>query len=411
MATGSTNSANNDGPATSLHRWQHGPDVWYSIMGTGDFITASLCGGTDYDSKLDVYTGDCAALTSVACDDQYCQGNAQVTWLSVAGTAYRIRVHGYQGATGSFTLNVTCAGPPPPPSPANDLCANAYPIACGFQAIGSTVNAGIDGPATDCNGGSVAPDVWYTVTGTGDNIMARLCFFTNYDSKLDVYTGACGALTSVGCNDNYCGDDAQVIWPSVAGTTYLVRVHGFNGATGDYRLQVICNANDFCANAMPIACGGTATGSTAGASMDGPATTCNGGSVAPDYWYSITGTGDNITASLCGGTDYNSKLAIYTGACAALTEVACNDDFCGTNAQVTWASVAGTAYLIRVHGYLGATGNYTLDVTCAGSPPPSVELTCPTSTTVAACQTQTAVTNAFNNWLATASGTAAATAF
>jgi hypothetical protein len=67
---------------------------------------------------------------------------------------------------------------------------------------------------------------------------------------------------------------------------------------------------------------------------------------------------------MCTGTSYDSKLDIYTGTCGALTSVACNDDFCGLQSQVSWASTAGVQYRIRVHGYAGATGAYTLTVTC-----------------------------------------------
>jgi len=38
--------------------------------------------------------------------------------------------------------------------------------------------------------------------------------------------------------------------------------------------------NDDCANALPIPCGSTVSGSTTLATLDGPATSCTGGSVA-----------------------------------------------------------------------------------------------------------------------------------
>ena len=377
-ASGTTATATLDGPAASCTGGSVAPDVWYTIVGTGGAITASLCGSA-YDTKIDVYTGACGSLTNIGgCNDDFCGLQSEMTWTSTLGTTYRIRVHGFAGATGAYTLNVTCAAV----GPANDNCANAIPIACGGTASGSTALATIDGPGASCTGGSVAPDVWYTIVGTGGAITASLCG-SAYDTKIDVYTGACGSLTNIGgCNDDFCGTQSQMTWTSTIGTTYRIRVHGFAGATGAFTLNVTCGPvpppNDNCANAIPIACGGTASGSTALATIDGPATDCGGGSVAPDVWYTIVGTGNAITASLC-GSGYDTQLDVYTGACGALTNIGgCNDDFCGLQSQMTWNSILGTTYRIRVHGFGGATGAFTLNVTC----PASCTITCPANVTV-----------------------------
>jgi Secretion system C-terminal sorting domain len=143
--------------------------------------------------------------------------------------------------------------------------------------------------------------------------------------------------------------------------------------------QSFAQANDACANATPIACGGSASGSTATANNDGPAGDCTGGSTAPDVWYTITGTGGAITASLC-GSGYDTQIDVYTGACGVLTNIGgCNDDFCSLQSQMTWTSTAGTTYLIRVHGFSNATGPFTLAVTCANTFPPdgAATVACP----------------------------------
>jgi hypothetical protein len=55
--------------------------------------------------------------------------------------------------------------------------------------------------------------------------------------------------------------------------------------------------------------------------------------------------------------------------------LACNDDFACTTggnlrSQVTFNSVAGRNYLIRVGGYNGASGAGTLSIACTLPPPP-----------------------------------------
>src|SRR5271169_908498 len=60
------------------------------------------------------------------------------------------------------------------------------------------------------------------------------------------------------------------------------------------------------------------------------------------------------------GSDFDTGLAIYTGACDALTEVACNDDTDGVTSQVTIPTTAGTTYSILVGGYGSDAGNLVL---------------------------------------------------
>ncbi|MBK8658086.1 MAG: PKD domain-containing protein [Bacteroidetes bacterium] len=59
---------------------------------------------------------------------------------------------------------------------------------------------------------------------------------------MDVYTGSCGSLVSVGCNDDgaSCGLESEYTWVSVIGTVYYIRVHGFLGDVGNYQMDISC---------------------------------------------------------------------------------------------------------------------------------------------------------------------------
>ncbi len=128
-------------------------------------------------------------------------------------------------------------------------------------------------------------------------------------------------------------------------------------------------ANDACVNAIAVSCASSVTGSTNFAAADA-APTCNAvTNTGKGVWYSIAGTGYPITASLCTGTSFDSKLSVYSGSCAALVCVGANDNFCGSQSQVTWSSVVGTTYYILVHGT--TSGNFTLNITC----PPLITVT------------------------------------
>ncbi|MBN1457376.1 MAG: hypothetical protein JW912_05955, partial [Sedimentisphaerales bacterium] len=88
-----------------------------------------------------------------------------------------------------------------------------------------------------------------------------------------------------------------------------------------------------------------------------------------DVWHSFTpAAADDYTVSLC-GSSFDTTLAVYDG-CSG-TEVICNDDYCGKQSQVLLKARAGYEYIIRVAGYDGARGSYTLNITQCDLPPDS----------------------------------------
>lgn len=104
---GSTrNTALNDGigPDCGLG-FVDSPGVWYSVVGTGNLMTASLPSAS-YDTRLTVYQGGCAALTCLGDADNVGDTQESVSWCSTSGVPYLILVHGAGGASGTFTLDM-----------------------------------------------------------------------------------------------------------------------------------------------------------------------------------------------------------------------------------------------------------------------------------------------------------------
>jgi len=71
-------------------------------------------------------------------------------------------------------------------------------------------------------------------------------------------------------------------------------------------------------------------------------------------------------------------LTVYSGACGALTEVACNDDNAsvgpcpgGTTSYISFTPTSGTTYRIRVAGYAGASGTFNIRATGGNAPSPT----------------------------------------
>ena len=87
--------------------------VWYSVIGTGNTMTADLCNGaTTYDSRLTVYCMGCDDAKCVDGNDDSCGLQSSVTWCSQNGVEYLILVHGYSSNTGSFELTISDDGVP-----------------------------------------------------------------------------------------------------------------------------------------------------------------------------------------------------------------------------------------------------------------------------------------------------------
>ncbi len=257
-----------------------------------------------------------------------------------------------------------------PPVITNDDCSNAYAIACGDSVTGETLTA-------TNSGGNAAPDVFYKFTGTGTPqlVTVSLCAATDYDSYLRVFDD-CDLANELAGNDDFCGLQSEVTFQSDGTSTYYIMVEGFGSNAGNFSLDVTCMdplPNDGCEGAIAVSCGDSVSGSTVGATIDNAAT-CGTSITSPGVWYKLednSGLAGDITLSLCNGTDYDSKISVYSGSCAALVCVDGNDDACGLQSEISFATDGNTTYYILIHGFGGATGNFTLDVTCTPTPPPN----------------------------------------
>ena len=278
-----------------------------------------------------------------------------------------------------FSMNFAYA------QPANDACSGAIAITCG-QTITASNAAATNDAVPACGLSAPRKGVWYTITGTGGLITLSTCSATtNFDTQIAVYTGACGALTCVGSNDNaagcanFFGRLSTVSFTSTFGTVYRIMVAGKLSASGTFTLAATCAVvappNDECANSILVTCGSTTTGSTVGSTTENPGTCGTSlADAAGGVWYRVVGNGGTVTVSLCGSA-YDTKVGVFTGTCGALTCVAGNDDSdnCGAfslQSQVAFSSTAGTTYLILVKGFSSNVGNFTMSVTCGAPPPP-----------------------------------------
>ncbi|MGE3107721.1 MAG: GC-type dockerin domain-anchored protein [Phycisphaerales bacterium] len=356
-------------------------DVWfrYTSPSCAGTVSISTCGSL-FDTRLAVYNAACpaAADSAIACNDDSAScgtGSLQssLAFTAAASTQYLIRVGGTAGATGNGTLNI--AGPAcGPVAPPNDACASAIPLTSGVTVAGTTVNATNDGTAS-CGTSSSSPDVWYSYTPASTaTVSVSTCNNASYDTVLSIHSGCGGSQIACVDDTSGCGLTTTVSATLTGGTTYLIRVAGYNGATGTFNLTATGGAapppgpaNDSCDNRIGIPLG-TIAFNTTGATTDGPAhASCasnNQTLITNDIWYNhpsqASGT---LTVSTC-GSSYDTWIAVYDDyGCLNFDSrlMACSDDFAcpgggTTQSQVAVSVQSGRSYTIRVGGFNGATG-------------------------------------------------------
>ncbi|MFK7968904.1 MAG: dockerin type I repeat-containing protein [Bacteroidia bacterium] len=373
--------------------------VWYRYVGDGDPITFETC-GSSYDTKLNVYAPffGCAVSQCLAAGDDECGGNARVSISTTAGSEYFILVHG-DGASARGDYELTAI-----PGANNDECIDAIAVTCGDVVSGNTASSNTDGLAFSCN--SIGYDgfsggVWYKITGAGGPITASLCG-SDFDTKIHVYSGNCalGGLNCITGNDDVCGLQSEATWLGDNGTEYLILVSGFDDERGDFEIEISCSIplpNDFCTTAFPIAANTPTVGNTVNAIAELESGLSCGAfySGGKGLWYTYTpATGAPTVFSTCNaGTDFDTKIGIFSGSCGALVCEAGDDDEPGCNfaSVASLCTQAGETYYILVYGFGSADdGTFELLVEpqvapandeCANAEAVAIGSTTPGSTT------------------------------
>lgn len=128
--------------------------------------------------------------------------------------------------------------------------------------------------------------------------------------------------------------------------------------------------NDACPGTVELALF-VDTGTTVGRVSNFSCSCVYGSANSPDVIYEYTPPVTYDTyVSLC-GSDFDTGLSIRTGGgCPGTTEIACNDDSCGTSSGIRLFLNSGQTYWIIVDGYNGAQGNYQLSVVEVAPPIP-----------------------------------------
>ena len=209
-------------------------------------------------------------------------------------------------------------------------------------------------PITECSGNAQATTAWFSFTATATKHWIRTDDQGTDDARMEVFSGGCGNLSSIGCFP------ANGAMPALTGLTVGANYHfrvqmsnqGFCQSNPDYCQVwigvVSAPVNDECAGAIaltvvpPTAVAWPSTEiSSLGATRSQVACTVG---ADDDVWYRFTATENKHmlgTTSLSDVVQTN-VYEWFSGTCGNLTSLACN-------ASVATGLTPGTQYYIRAH--------------------------------------------------------------
>ena len=229
-----------------------GADVWFAFTAPATATYAFSTCGSPLDSVLHVFSGGCGGLVPITSNDDWCGYQSLARALLTAGATYHIRVAGYGGETGDYTLTASESTPLP-----NDPCGSAVALTAGVSYEGDSSGAGTDYDTDGMDGA----DVWFSFTpATAGTYDISLCG-SSFDTTLMVFLGGCADPVGIAFNDDYCGLQSQVRKPLQAGAPCLIRVADYGYAGGQYTIRVAAadTSADPCPD-DPVADGGFETG-------------------------------------------------------------------------------------------------------------------------------------------------------
>ena len=211
------------------------PALWWVWDAPRSGIAVFDTRGSGFDTILFAYDSGRRLLAEN--DDAY-HLQSEVSFEAEAGERYYISVGGYAGATGDITLSWAFDGEAPAPGggPVNDDLADHIELdSSEGQVTGNSDSAGDEAWEGDLFGSA---SLWWVWTPPIGGLLRVDTIGSDYDTTLTVLHGdSPGELSVLGMNDDSSGLQSRVEFTAETGESYLVRVAGYSGATGDVVLN------------------------------------------------------------------------------------------------------------------------------------------------------------------------------
>ncbi len=215
------------------------PARWFRFVPPQPGILILSTCGSSFDTVLSVYSSCSGGEHSeLECNDDACvDGDFQsIVELPVrAETSYWIRIAGFGGDTGPYTLTVELEE-----APAGSSCEEVVDIALGQEVEGRTFR-GVRLGTSECGSRDGGGDAVYRFVAPESCLIVADTCRSVFDTVLSVHT-KCPPLieNQLRCSDDACGTQSSIAIEVEAGETYFLRVSGYGIEVGPYRLGVRC---------------------------------------------------------------------------------------------------------------------------------------------------------------------------
>lgn len=317
------------------------PVAWYTHQADQDGFLRFSTEGSDFDTVLQVHN-QCGGEVLAANDDAGEENTSLLMLPVVTGQTYYIRVSGYSDGVGNYQLSITEYVPQP-----GEFREVAVPMVADTDYSGDT-------------GEMMEGRAWYRYTAPTTSPVAISLLGSDFDTILIVRDEQDVFL--LGYNDDSADLQSRLSMDMSEGSTYLIIVAGFEGEEGAYTLHltpVTRPDHDAVASPQTLTLGVSALGSTDGATSSLDMSMCSQDD-SRDVWYSLRSPLTSFIKIGVETDDFDPTLSLFDAE-QGLELACCDDDNCSTNSTVYSQVTEGTEYLIRVAGYNGTTGNFTLN--------------------------------------------------
>lgn len=311
--------------------------IWYTwSLPQASSVIIDTAGST-FDAGIAVYTGNSLTtlvpVVSTAGPAQLAQPNLRFD--AQANVAYRIAIFGVrQGASGAAKIRFEVNGLPDTVPPLLTVFSPPSGLVVTTNRI--TLQGSASDPSPNSSG----------VQTVGISVNGSPTIFANGTTN---WTATVGLALGENIIRIHAMDEARN-----QSVERVVSIH--------YRLEA--SSNDHFANAQALSGNsGTSINSTLTATKEFSEPAHAGNQGGKSIWYRFTPASDGILLLSTDGSDFDTLLALYTGAkVSALTLVASNDDVPGGSKQseIIVSVSAGTPYFVAVDGYDSASGTARL---------------------------------------------------
>ena len=350
--------------------------VWWKYRATQEGFLKIDTKPSTFDTVIDVQTVEGASL---GCNDDSPEeddNTASSLMIPVeSGKSYLIRAYAYNDEQENYdlTLNVQLLTPSTHTTLSSAKVISTFPTEMDF-IVGTNANEAAEAKPS-CASTEDSNSIWLKLNNVQSGILIAHTNGSQLDTNLSLWKGTKHPLTEMACNeDNGEGGVSRIAAEVTQGQTYYLRISGFEGKTGQAKLNLkIADKITHDAYAMaknistyPFADELVIDGATLEEDEEHPSCA---GEDAHSIWYKVTPTKAGTLTVRTTDSDFDTVISLWRASGFKLAELNCNDDANGVQSLVAAAVEADKTYYLRISAINeAAVGNLKLAVSLGDSP-------------------------------------------